>query len=400
MIAPKLHIHEEERLRDLESYSILDTLPEEDFDNLTAIAAQICGTPISLISLVDSSRQWFKSHHGLGATETPREFAFCAHAIHDQDNLFMVEDARQDERFHDNPLVTGDPHVIFYAGFPLVTDEGFPLGTLCVIDHEPKVLNQSQKRSLSALSNQVMNLLKLRKRTAELQKVVDELEEKNDELAKFAYIAAHDLKSPLNNISMLANFLTDEHGKKMGPEGHEITKLIKSSSNTLRNLIDGLLDYSRSESILKAEKSKIQPKQLKRTILDLFTFKHSVEISLKTSLPQIWANRTVIEQILINLVNNAIKYNNKETTLIELSISESDSHYEFSVKDNGPGIAKEHQKYIFDLFQIAADQDRFGDKGNGIGLATVKKIVEKSDGQVSVNSDLGKGADFLFTLGK
>ena len=133
MIAPKEFSKETERLQELDSFSILDTLPEIDYDNLTAIAAEICGTQISLISLVDNKRQWFKSHHGLGATETPKEFAFCAHAINDPGSPLIVQDARRDERFSDNPLVTGEPNVIFYAGVPLVSDAGLPLGTLCVI---------------------------------------------------------------------------------------------------------------------------------------------------------------------------------------------------------------------------------------------------------------------------
>ncbi len=147
MIPPKDHIKEKERLAALDSYSILDTLPEEDYDNLTAIAAEICGTPISLVSLLDNERQWFKSHHGLGATETPKEFAFCAHAINEDDDIFIVQDSRTDERFHDNPLVIGEPRVIFYAGIPLTTEEGLPLGTLCVIDHKPKLLSQGQLNS-------------------------------------------------------------------------------------------------------------------------------------------------------------------------------------------------------------------------------------------------------------
>ena len=123
----------------MKSYSILDTLPESDFDDLTTIAAEICGTPISLISLLDDKRQWFKSHHGLDAIETPKEYSFCGHVIN-QDDLFVVSDARLDERFHDNPLVTGYPYVVFYAGVPLVGDNNLPLGTLCIIDHNPQIV--------------------------------------------------------------------------------------------------------------------------------------------------------------------------------------------------------------------------------------------------------------------
>ena len=159
MIPPKPFPLEKERLAELKSYSILDTLPEEDYDNLTAIAAEICNTEISLISLLDDKRQWFKSHHNLDVSETPKEYAFCAHAINDPKNVFIVQDARNDERFYDNPLVTGEPHVIFYAGVPLLSPKGLPLGTLCVIDHKPKLLSNSQINSLQALSKQVMNIL-------------------------------------------------------------------------------------------------------------------------------------------------------------------------------------------------------------------------------------------------
>jgi len=130
MITPKIHREEEKRLDDLRSYAIMDSETEEDFDNLTKLAAQICGTSVSLVSLVDDRRQWFKSHHGTDQRETPREIAFCAHAINEADKIFVVEDASQDERFYDNPLVTGDANVQFYAGVPLVSEKGYPLGTV------------------------------------------------------------------------------------------------------------------------------------------------------------------------------------------------------------------------------------------------------------------------------
>lgn len=178
MIAPEKHRREDERIKFLESYSILDTLPEIDYDNLTAIAAEICGTPISLISLIDKDRQWFKSHHGLDISETSREFSFCAHVINDPDDVFIIEDSRQDVRFHDNPIVLGEPKVIFYAGIPLINEKGLPIGSFCVIDHKPKTLSQNQINSLKALSDQTMKLLELRLKTLELKKTMEKLEKK------------------------------------------------------------------------------------------------------------------------------------------------------------------------------------------------------------------------------
>ncbi|NND16744.1 MAG: GAF domain-containing sensor histidine kinase [Eudoraea sp.] len=400
MIPPKDHANEEKRLASLDSYSIMDTLPEEDYDNLTTIAAEICGTPISLVSLLDSDRQWFKSRFGLDAPETPKEYAFCGHAINESDDVFIIQDSRLDERFHDNPLVVGDPRVIFYAGVPLCNDEGLPLGTLCVIDHKPKLLSQNQINCLKALANQVMRLLQLRKTNAQLKKSIEDLDEKNGELEQFAYIAAHDLKSPLNNILGSATILSEGYSKSLDDDGKAMISFIQSASETLKGLIDGLLEYSRSETVLKEEKSKIDLQLLCNDIHGLFCYDNSVSINVKSDLESITLNRTAIDQILINLVGNAIKYSDKEDVKIEFGVSEESDSYQFYVKDNGPGISKEHQNSIFQIFKTLKGSDKFGRKGNGIGLATVKKIVGKMGGTIRVESDPPNGASFIFNIKK
>jgi len=382
----------------LDSYSILDTLPESDYDNLTAIAAEICGTPISLISLIDDKRQWFKSHHGVDASETPKEYAFCGHAINTPNDVFIVQDARNDERFQDNPLVTEDPHVIFYAGVPLVSKAGLALGTLCVIDHKPHLLSQSQIRSLSALSNQAMNLLELRKNKLLLEQAITDLEEKNENLERFALVAAHDLKSPLINISSLAQLFKNQYDEMLDSEGLEMLELIIGSSDNLIGLIDGLLDYSKAASILREEKTNIALDILKTDIEGLFNYDHNLSLVIKSDLTHIIVNKTAIHQILINLVTNAIKYNDKEVVEIELGVSQSDTHYLFYVEDNGPGIVAKFQEKIFKIFEKLASTDKFGVRGNGIGLATVKKIVEKLGGSIHVESEFGRGAKFIFNI--
>jgi len=160
--------NETERLAALRAYKILDTRPEERFDDLTKLAALICGVPISLISLIDRDRQWFKSKFGLGLEETPRAHAFCTHAIM-QPEMFVVPDATQDERFAQNPLVTGDLHIRFYAGAPLAARDGHLLGTICVIDHEPHTLSDAQKEALEILSRMVIANIELRSDLSELR---------------------------------------------------------------------------------------------------------------------------------------------------------------------------------------------------------------------------------------
>lgn len=196
MKAAPLPDNEVDRIKALKEYKLLDTLPEEVYDDITRIATEITGTPIALLSLIDSDRQWFKSRQGMGVSETPREYSFCAHAILDPDEMFIIEDARYDERFHDNPLTTGDPHVVFYAGIPVLDSAGHAFGTLCVIDSRPRTLPDNKIMALKALAKLVNVHFELRKTRHDLEQIHNTL----NEMAKFDASSTHDVSEQARKL--------------------------------------------------------------------------------------------------------------------------------------------------------------------------------------------------------
>jgi len=391
MITPPTPENEEARLRALHDYEILDTLPEKDFDDITMIASEVCQTPIALVSLVDEKRQWFKSHRGLDVSQTPREFAFCAFAILNPQEVMVVNNAHDDPRFIAHPLVDGDPHLNFYAGAPLVTPDGHTLGTLCVIDREPREISEEQTSTLQALANQVVSQLELRKALKQVRVSHAKLKRQNQELEQFAYIASHDLNEPLRTIDGLTSMLQTEYGDKLDEDGTTCLRYL------LTGLVSNLLEYSRigSNDGLNEIEAEVIVREVVEDLAGVI-LESGAHIEFQ-NLPKLYADRVELRILFQNLISNAIKYH-KEDVLPKVVIScraTENDHWHFTVTDNGIGINPSYQRRIFVIFQRLHTHNQI--KGTGIGLAHCKKIVETRGGRIWVESELDKGSQFHFT---
>ncbi len=399
MIAPILPSNEKQRQAAVEKYELLDTLPEENYDAITKLMTFVCDVPISLITLIDNDRNFLKSHHGVPFSGSPREISFCGHAIVSDDPITIIEDSRKDVRFIGNPLVT-EHNAIFYAGAPLVDSNGYKLGTLCIYDTKPRQLTEAQKEALLSLSKQVMNLFEQRYQNFKLKKAEQKLKTRNENLKKFAAIVSHDLKSPLANIILLTELLKSENENNFSEGSKEYLNILKESSLSLSNYIEGMLDFYRSDDISAQKNSYLTLHEIVDDVKRICTINEDINIVAPNQHTSIFTNKLALIQIFINLFTNAKKYNNSEKIEVIVDLEVTESTYNFSVKDNGIGIKPEQLNGIFDLFETFGTTDRYGNTGTGIGLATIKKIITTLGGDISVTSEVGKGSTFKFHLPK
>lgn len=397
MIKPEIPKNEKERLNALYSYDILGTLPERKYDSLTLIAAKICDTPISLVSLIDPDRQWFKSHHGLDAEETPREYAFCAHAINDQKKVLVVNDSTKDERFHDNPLVTDAPNVIFYAGAPLVTPEGYAIGTLCVIDNKPRNLSEGQIEALQALADQVISQLELRKRNKSLELQTNRLMAMNEKLEAFGARLTHDLKAPLRGIRSLFDFISEDYADAIDDDGKELFEKIKNKLDYMNNVINGMLKFSK-ESEVPIDIEKFNLSELVNEVLGSIDVKNKcklIENNLNVNIEQY---KFGISCIIQNLISNSIKFIKDSQPTISVELKDLPQHHLIIYEDNGPGIPIDKRDKVFDLFETLGENV----DSTGIGLATSKSIMDRINGTIHIKDkpDHSNGVRFEILIPK
>jgi hypothetical protein len=399
MKKPQIPDNEVERLKNLQSHQLLNDLPDEDYDLITKLASDICGTSISLVTLIDSKKQVFKSSQGLDLKETSRDISFCAHAINTPKRSLIVNDVTLDERFKENPLVTEDPKIAFYAGIPLMSKEGHALGTLCVLDHKPKVLSTSQLKALKSLAKLVERLFESRKKSLELEKVYSQLEVQKTQTEEIAYSIAHDLKNPLDSIQGFLELLQNDTGTSLGEEAVKYINYATQSTYKMTGLIYEILAFAKLTS-QKNTIERVDVEPIIKNIIDLnlpIIKSNSIAITY-SKLPKIDTSKSTFSLVLRNLIGNAIKYRSKVKPLvIEIKIKNESDRWVIHISDNGLGIKESNLDKIFKPFYKEDSQS--GD-GVGMGLAVCKKNILNLGGDIWVTSEHGNGSTFSFNLPK
>ncbi len=386
------------RLAALEELQLINSDPEDNYDDITRLASYICNVPVSLITLISEEKQWFKSKIGTDISEASREISHCSHALLNPNELMEVRDTREDVRFADNPYTTADPKILFYAGMPIKSYNGKALGTLCVLDIKPNALSPEQKMAIKSLAKQVENLFELRRHNLKLEQTSKALKEKNSQLKDFAGTVSHDMKMPLANMILTADILKAKYAETFDEEGVKYLDYLKQSSFKLSNYITGILQHYESDSLTEVIIEEFDIHDLLEQIIDLLNINYNCTINLPEENLIMNCNKAALEQIMLNLVGNSLKYNNKEEIIIDISCLRDEKFYHFTIKDNGIGIPKDKQVVIFELFTIVEEIDRAGNRGNGIGLSTVKKLVKSLGGEISVESEVNIGTTFKFSI--
>ncbi|MBB4728732.1 GAF domain-containing sensor histidine kinase [Xanthomonas arboricola] len=367
------------RLQALRSYGILDTPREAAFEDITRLASIICQTPIALISLVDAERQWFKSERGMGERETPLFKSMCAHALLDSDVL-VVPDTREDVRFARNPLVTGEAPLHFYAGAVLKTSEGLPLGTVCVLDRQPRQLSAEQVDALRALARQTMAQL-------ELRRALQVAEESDRYRSRLMAIAGHDLKTPLRT----AAYAIDKMRRHANVDSVPTLVTARDAINLVARNLDELATLAAASETATPDLQPLALEDVLHSVLGVWR-QPAIDKCLAlrhvpTSL-RVRSHPTLLTTLLGNLIGNAVKYTERGRVLV--GVRRRPGHAVVEIIDSGIGLNLDHPEQVFQAFRQADPRS----DGLGIGLWIVHRTAETLGCGVDVRPRPGGGTCF------
>ena len=388
--------NEEDRLAELKSFGILDTQPETGFDRITALASSIFKTPIALVSLIDRDRQWFKSRVGLDATESGRTISFCAHAILN-DFVMVVPDASLDSRFSENALVVGEPFIRFYAGAPLISANGFRLGTLAIIDRKPRPggLSLPERTVLRQLAEIVMREIELRSDASKSIAAMEaDLEHSRAAKEKFLQLLSHELRTPLNAVIGFSTIIEERVNADGDTDAvKDYARNIHAAGQHLLGLINGMLEYASIErQDIALMESEVSLSELLETAVALLP--DVVDRLHVTTLPEglrLQCDPRYVAQIFAQIIGNAAKFSPEKAAITVTAFRAENGQLEIHITDSGPGIPPEFQDQALTAFEQLEDQWSKTHGGLGLGLAFSRKLMELHGGRLNLNSSDGHG---------
>lgn len=398
---------EQRRLEALKQYDVLDSHAEDQFDEIAKLAAIVCDKPISFISFIDHQSQYLKAKVGIEISKTAKENSFCQYTI-EGEGILEVCDALLDERFANNPFVVAEPFLRYYAGCPIVDEEGNNLGTLCVMDIKPGKLNTVQMETLKSLSKQVSHGLITRKEKLQI------LHEKNQAIhnskvkSDFLSTMSHEIRTPLNGIISITHLLNSENN--VSNQYRDYFKNLRFASEGLLSLVNDILDFSKIEAgKIELQKENFDLKTFLEDLKETFKFRAEENDSKlffewDENLPSHYqGDKFRIAQILNNLLSNAIKFTAHGKVVLRASAVKSDDESSrrkilLEVEDSGIGIPSDKIDSVFDSFSQATTSTSQNYGGTGLGLAITRSLVELFGSEIHVKSTVGKGSCFFFEL--
>jgi signal transduction histidine kinase len=401
-----ISVTETERLAAFDRYQIVGRRFGPDLSAIVRLAAHVCAAPAAVINLIGATRQWQPVAVGMECNVYDRSESMCDTTVRGG-ALVHVADASTDPRFSDSRFVTGElGSVRMYASAPLVTPDGHVLGTLCVLDEAPRSLSRKQLRSLRDLAEQVVTQLEIRRQShlaedqlASVARANRELETVNEDLTRFAFVAAHDLKSPLAGVTGFAELLARHYAADLPEPAREAVGYVVEGCRRMNVMVDDLLRYSKAGTEPLEPDTVPLDEVVAEAVRNLHAAVQTAEAEVRADrMPEVRGDRTQLVQLMQNLIGNAVKFAGRAGPVRpRVTVTASAAQpgwWMVSVSDNGPGVPAAARDRIFAMFERVDHSI----EGSGIGLATCKRIVERYGGVIEVREAPGGGASFCFTV--
>jgi len=389
---PQIPPNDQQRLKELYSYEILDTEPEDEYNDIVLLAASIAKTPIATISFIDQEREWFKAKIGLEQNSFPREFSISSYFLAQRDTFFEVADTNAEERFSDNPLVTGNPNIRFVAGIRLLNKTGLAIGVLSIMDTETHELDEGQIVFFKTLARQVIKLLDQKQLNKQLQQQREKLEQQMELQNRILSIIAHDVRNPVGAVKSIIEL----SGKKLlsKQDSAALMQMAAKQIDGTVELLNNLVDWGSMQMKGKGfESEKIHLYTLISNMYKSFEVMASLKSNILANLvdDDLFINSDInaLRFILRNLISNANKFT-KDGVITVCASTEKDMIL-LSVSDNGVGMDAETTGHILDGEQNESSAGTLNEKGSGLGLILTRDYIEMLGGSISVESELGKG---------